>query len=86
MSFTVVRKSISHSASGKADIRQPITPPENDRFILHDSIGFEHGASEEFNIAKDFLESRSGDKLALEERVHVIWCVVVSWMTASGLQ
>ncbi|KAJ7788668.1 hypothetical protein B0H13DRAFT_1936560 [Mycena leptocephala] len=76
MSFTVARKSISHSASGKADITQPITPPENDRFILHDSMGFEHGASEEFNIAKDFLESRSGDKLALEERVHVIWLCI----------
>ncbi|KAJ6602642.1 hypothetical protein DFH09DRAFT_1125264 [Mycena vulgaris] len=54
----------------EADITQPITPPENDRFILHDSMGFEHGASEEFNIAKDFLESRSGNKVALEEQVH----------------
>jgi hypothetical protein len=50
-------------------------PQENNRFILHDSVGFEHGESREFTIAKEFLESRSGDSVPLEERVHVIWLV-----------
>ncbi|KAJ7908815.1 hypothetical protein B0H13DRAFT_653243, partial [Mycena leptocephala] len=60
-------------------------PRENDRFILHDSIGFEHGESREFTIAKEFLESRSGDSVPLKERVHVIWlCVKIPYATNSS--
>jgi hypothetical protein len=70
-----VPKSISHHRRGNADITEPIKPRENDRFILHDSMGFEHGDSKEFTIAKEFIESRSRDSVPLEKRVHVIWRV-----------
>ena len=37
-------------------------------------MGFEHGDVENLITVKTFLESRSGQDVALKERVHVIWC------------
>ncbi|KAJ7258095.1 hypothetical protein B0H12DRAFT_1015071, partial [Mycena haematopus] len=67
-------KSISYNKRGMCDIDEEITSPENNSFVLHDSMGFEHGDVKKLTRVKRFLESRSGQDVALEERVHVIWC------------
>ncbi|KAJ7059137.1 hypothetical protein C8F01DRAFT_274120 [Mycena amicta] len=78
--FGVDTKSVSHHQAGECDINEEIKSPQNDRFVLHDSKGFEPGDTNNLNTAKSFIESRSGPKVPLNERVHAVWyvqCVVV---------
>ncbi|KAJ7211621.1 hypothetical protein GGX14DRAFT_542752 [Mycena pura] len=76
--FGVDMKSVAHNKRGINDINYEITSPQNNRFVLHDSMGFEHGDVENLITVKSFLESRSGQDVALKERVHVIWlCIQV---------
>ncbi|KAJ7018971.1 hypothetical protein C8F04DRAFT_1149193, partial [Mycena alexandri] len=63
---------VSHRTPGKHDINKPLSFPENDRIIIHDSQGFEAG--EEVNIEKvfEFIDSRS-KMSALADQLHAIW-------------
>ncbi|KAJ7756664.1 hypothetical protein B0H16DRAFT_1538672 [Mycena metata] len=72
--FGVDMKSVSHGKRGTSDINYEIISPQNKRFVLHDSMGFEAGDVENLITVKSFLESRSGQDIALRDRVHVIWC------------
>ncbi|KAJ7926997.1 hypothetical protein B0H13DRAFT_1599025, partial [Mycena leptocephala] len=60
---------------GLPDINTEITSPQNPRFVLHDSQGFEPGSIETFERTKAFLESRSGNNVPVRHRIHVIWYV-----------
>ncbi|KAJ6452572.1 hypothetical protein C8R45DRAFT_1040273 [Mycena sanguinolenta] len=76
--FGVDTKSVSHQERGVCDIKLEIISEQNDRFVLHDSMGFEPGETKNFETVKDFLKSRSGESIELRNRVHVIWlCVQV---------
>ncbi|KAJ7214895.1 hypothetical protein GGX14DRAFT_443367 [Mycena pura] len=76
--FGVDMASVSHDAPGVCDINTEITSTQNSLFVVHDSMGFEPGQTENFEIVKHFLESRSGDKVPVKDRVHVIWhCIQV---------
>ncbi|KAF7350071.1 G domain-containing protein [Mycena venus] len=76
--FGVDTKSVSHKERGVCDIHSEIISAQNDRFVLHDSMGFEPGEMKNFETVKDFLKSRSGERIELRNRVHVIWlCVQV---------
>ncbi|KAJ7739368.1 hypothetical protein B0H16DRAFT_1568696, partial [Mycena metata] len=78
--FGVDMKSVSHSKRGTSDINYEIISPQNKRFVLHDSMGFEAGDVENLITVKSFLESRSGQDIALRDRVHVIWlCIQVPY-------
>jgi hypothetical protein len=68
-------QSVSHQTRGECDINFEIKSTQNDRFVAHDSMGFEPGHKENFEMAKTFLESRSGVGAALKDRVHIIWCL-----------
>jgi hypothetical protein len=68
-------QSVSHQTRGECDINEEITSTQNVRFVLHDSMGFEPGQTKNFETAKRFLKSRTGDRIALKDRVHIIWCL-----------
>jgi len=77
-SFGVDMKSVAHGERGVCDIKDGLISAENDRFVLHDSMGFESGDTKNFTIVKNFLKLRSGNDIDLPERVHVIWlCIKV---------
>ncbi|KAF7335121.1 G domain-containing protein [Mycena venus] len=76
--FGIEKNSVSHQERGMCDINEEITSAQNPRFVLHDSMGFEPGQTKNFEAAKEFLRSRTGDSVALKDRVHVVWlCIQV---------
>ncbi|KAJ7192758.1 hypothetical protein GGX14DRAFT_479749 [Mycena pura] len=76
--FGIDMKSISHQERGTCDTNFEIISPQNSRFVLHDSMGFEHGDTQNTEAVNIFLRSRSGKDVALQERVHLIWlCIQV---------
>ena len=58
--------------AGVSDIEQEITSPQNPRLVLHDSQGFTLGSGDNFNIVKNFIETRNQTK-NLKDRLHAIW-------------
>jgi hypothetical protein len=58
--------------AGVSNINEEIKSPQNPRLILHDSQGFSHGSGDNFNIVKNFIETRSQTK-NLKDRLHAIW-------------
>jgi hypothetical protein len=72
--LTVPRKYVSHGGPGTADINVGFSPNDNDRFILHDSEGFEPGEDAKFKTVMDFIDERS-KRPDLRERLHAIWWV-----------
>ncbi|KAF7328477.1 G domain-containing protein [Mycena venus] len=78
--FGIDIKSISHQEAGKCDINFEIISQQNPLFVLHDSMGFEHGDMENLETAKNFLQSHVGKDVALQTKVHVIWlCIQVPY-------
>lgn len=63
---------VSHFKAGSADINFEITSPDNDRFILHDSQGFEPGELKNLGIVKDFIRRRNMMP-ALQDKIHAVW-------------
>jgi len=53
-----------------------ITSPQNPRFVVHDSQGFEPGAVDNLNVVKTFLRER--ENAELKDQIHAIWlCIQV---------
>ncbi|KAG8855415.1 hypothetical protein FRB96_007073 [Tulasnella sp. 330] len=75
--FNVDIAKVSHFKAGEADINLEITSPDNDRFILHDSQGFEPGELKNLGIVKDFIRRRNMMP-ALQDKIHAVWlCIQV---------
>jgi predicted GTPase len=70
--FGVEKAQVSHEDPGKADINFGFCPSDNDRFILHDSEGFEPGEDVKLNTVKHFIEQRRHEP-QLKDRLHAIW-------------
>ncbi|KAG8871903.1 chaperonin, partial [Tulasnella sp. 332] len=67
----------SHYQAGVCDINREITSPENDRFILHDSPGFEQGELDNLKTLKNFIEQRKAMP-AQQDRIHAVWlCITI---------
>ncbi|KDQ17291.1 hypothetical protein BOTBODRAFT_30102 [Botryobasidium botryosum FD-172 SS1] len=62
----------SDSGAGVCNIRDEIVSPDNSRFVVHDSQGFEPGERRNFNIVKDFIDKRHLQS-PLPEKLHAIW-------------
>ncbi|KAJ6533507.1 hypothetical protein B0H19DRAFT_1186083 [Mycena capillaripes] len=78
--FGIDMKSISHQKAGKSDINSELISPQNSRFVLHDSMGFEHGDMDNLETAKNFLKARGGEDVPLQEQVHIMWlCIQVPY-------
>lgn len=57
---------------GAAKIEEALESPENERFILHDSQGFESGDDANYALAKKFIQGRKVHP-DVSERLHAIW-------------
>ncbi|KAJ6526135.1 hypothetical protein DFH09DRAFT_1188011 [Mycena vulgaris] len=76
--FGVDVKSVSTDQRGECNIYTEIHSPQNPRFVLHDSMGFEPGNVKNLQDVKTFISDRSGARVTLKERVHAIWlCIQV---------
>ena len=59
-----------------ADINQEFKSKNDERFILHDSRGYEPGNDKVCQILDDFIKERGPDsKRPAAEKIDVIWCV-----------
>ncbi|KAJ7478003.1 hypothetical protein B0H11DRAFT_2234335 [Mycena galericulata] len=76
--FGVDVKSVSTDQRGECNIYTELHSPQNSRFVLHDSMGFEPGNVKNLEDVKRFISERSGVRVTLKERVHAIWlCIQV---------
>ncbi|KAI6010232.1 hypothetical protein EDC04DRAFT_2770033 [Pisolithus marmoratus] len=69
--FGVAEAVSAHDRPGKANIETELTSPENSRFVLHDSLGFEAGENENYETAKGFIRNRRSG--ALKDQLHAVW-------------
>jgi len=74
---------IAHDRAGHADIEDEYTSPENPRFILHDSMGFEPGSESNWEKVEKCLKKRQGYELP--EKIHAIWFCGVTPRTGTRL-
>ncbi|KAJ6526124.1 hypothetical protein DFH09DRAFT_1187987 [Mycena vulgaris] len=76
--FGVDVKSVSTDQRGECNIYTESQSPQNSRFVLYDSMGFEPGNVKNLQDVKTFISDRSGARVTLKERVHSIWlCIQV---------
>jgi hypothetical protein len=64
---------VSHDRPGKCDIKTEFRHFNNNRFILHDSEGFEPGQDAKFNAVKRFIEERTRSEIPPQDRLHLVW-------------
>jgi hypothetical protein len=62
----------SHDRPGDADINTEFISEQNDKFVLHDSKGFEPGAEDNVKIVQDFIQRRRSEP-ALKDQLHAVW-------------
>ncbi|KAG1735753.1 uncharacterized protein EDB91DRAFT_1144047 [Suillus paluster] len=71
--FGVQNAIASHDMPGEANIDTEFVSHQNDRFVLHDSKGFEPGGGGNVNIVQDFINRRR-NMPALKDQLHAV-CV-----------
>ncbi|KAJ6553124.1 hypothetical protein B0H19DRAFT_1155708 [Mycena capillaripes] len=74
--FGVTVNSISHGERGVCKINNEVVSSENPCFVLHDSMGFEPGDTENLELARKFLEDRTKPSTPFMDRLHVIWLCI----------
>ncbi|OJA15020.1 hypothetical protein AZE42_08708 [Rhizopogon vesiculosus] len=62
----------SNGRPGKANIDTEHISEQDNKFVLHDSKGFEPGDEDNVRIVRDFIQRRSHME-ALGDRLHAIW-------------
>ncbi|KAK7464166.1 hypothetical protein VKT23_006332 [Stygiomarasmius scandens] len=75
--FNVETLQASHDRVGISNIEDEIISEENDRFVIHDSQGYEPGDPTKFQQLQDFIEKRSG-AVKLADKIHVIWLCIAT--------
>ncbi|KAK7464206.1 hypothetical protein VKT23_006372 [Stygiomarasmius scandens] len=75
--FNVKTLQASHDRVGISNIEDEIISEENDRFVIHDSQGYEPGDPTKFQQLQDFIEKRSG-AVKLADKIHVIWLCIAT--------
>ncbi|KIN97987.1 hypothetical protein M404DRAFT_158673, partial [Pisolithus tinctorius Marx 270] len=66
---TVVQGSLK---CGYHNIEDELVFKSNQRFVFHDSHGFEAGSEGEFDMMKEFVMDRA-KTTKLDKRIHAIW-------------
>ena len=61
-----------HDKRGSANIETPLCSELNDRFVLHDSQGFEPGENNNLSDVKAFIE-RLKNHEDVKEQLHAVW-------------
>ncbi|KAF8549888.1 hypothetical protein OG21DRAFT_533798 [Imleria badia] len=62
----------SENIRGIAEIDREFTSPTNERFVVHDSLGFEAGDERNLDIVKQFVARRKAMP-KLKDQLHAIW-------------
>ena len=57
-----------------ADINKELISKQNNRFILHDSKGFEQGEDDNFATVAQFIKVRRNIE-DIKEQLHAVWCI-----------
>ncbi|KAG1869346.1 hypothetical protein DFJ58DRAFT_723192 [Suillus subalutaceus] len=70
--FGVEKTITSHDRPGQASIDHEFISPQNDRFVLHDSKGFEPGEQNNLKIVREFIDHRR-NMSAPEHQLHAVW-------------
>ncbi|KAG2127680.1 hypothetical protein DEU56DRAFT_526745 [Suillus clintonianus] len=70
--FGVENATASHNKPGEATIDNEFISPQNNRFVLHDSKGFEPGGEDNFKTVQDFIDRR-GKMPDLKNQLHAVW-------------
>ncbi|KAG2746350.1 hypothetical protein P692DRAFT_20954934 [Suillus brevipes Sb2] len=70
--FGVQNATTSHDRPGEASIDHEFISPQNDRFVLHDSKGFEPGSEDNLKTVRDFIDRRRAMP-DLKDQLHVVW-------------
>ncbi|KIM61818.1 hypothetical protein SCLCIDRAFT_856516 [Scleroderma citrinum Foug A] len=61
-----------HDEPGEANIDTPMFSELNDRFVLHDSKGFEAGEDDNLSKVKAFIKHRKNHE-DVKEQLHAVW-------------
>ena len=70
--FIFCFKHTSENVRGLAKIDKEFVSPTNNRFVVHDSLGFEAGDEHHMEIVKDFVVRRKAMP-HLKDQLHAIW-------------
>ncbi|KAG2336929.1 hypothetical protein BDR05DRAFT_970748 [Suillus weaverae] len=70
--FGVEEALASHDRPGDANINTEFISEQNDRFVLHDSKGFEPGEEDNVKTVQDFIQHRRSEP-ALKDQLHAVW-------------
>jgi hypothetical protein len=63
---------VSDDRPGEANIDTEFISQQNDKFVLHDSKGFEPAEEDNVKIVREFIECRRRKK-DLKDRLHAVW-------------
>ena len=63
---------VSDTTRGRASIDQEYIAPDNKRFIVHDSCGFEAADQKNLTAARDFISCRRRMP-NLRDQLHAVW-------------
>ncbi|KAI6101358.1 hypothetical protein F5141DRAFT_1218398 [Pisolithus sp. B1] len=67
-----IEQAVNHARPGKTDIEKEFIPPQINRFILHDSQGFEAGIDYSDVLVKEFIVRRKMQQ-HVKDRLHAVW-------------
>ncbi|KAI6046615.1 hypothetical protein EDC04DRAFT_2887881 [Pisolithus marmoratus] len=70
--FGIEKASSENLEPGKADIEEELISPQNDRFVLHDSKGFEPADNVNSDAVKLFIEDRKKREY-VKDQLHAVW-------------
>ena len=70
--LTVSFKHTSENTRGVADIGREFISSTNERFVVHDSVGFETADEQRMDIVKQFVARRRAMP-QLKDQLHAIW-------------
>ncbi|KAI6007079.1 hypothetical protein EDD15DRAFT_2358171 [Pisolithus albus] len=63
---------VADDKPGEAKIEDGLISPQNDRFILHDSKGFEPGEGGNYDTVTSFIEARKKEP-HIKDQLHAVW-------------
>jgi len=70
--FGVQNATVSHDKPGEVSIERGLVSPQNNKFVLHDSKGFEPGEEDNLKIVQDFINRRRAET-DLKDQLHAVW-------------
>ncbi|KAH9942620.1 hypothetical protein B0H21DRAFT_824081 [Amylocystis lapponica] len=73
--FKCTLANVSEHQRGISSIEDEITSESNQRFVLHDSQGYEPGEVENFRILEEFIKWRT-QETDVSKKLHAIWLCI----------